>query len=680
MVLFQRTATKLFVLLFVCCFWAQAQQPLSNMNIDQVYALIDDLTNTKRDSAIALLEYALPRTQQLKDPEEHAKFMARNMLQRAGFFSHYGLDSANTCWQHALAYYKDHPNMKLLAEAYGVRAQMEMTQKGHTPGVLHYLDTAESYTVQQDDAFISAGLFYMHGYVLQMMERWQQSYEKTNRAAHYAELSNDSLTASAVHFLLARIHQYYGMHCKAQDEIISALAYGAGHWPTASLYETLGDVHSKKEEVTLAAQSYAAAIAELKKSTHTNYDHILKLYAKIGHGLLDANRSAEATEILKSMNALVADSLQHPVNKGYHTYYKVFKARILSLQGAHQAAHALIAGNRFLGEKKGFVVRKEFVEYYKYLAEIEANAGYSQKAFALLLKSGNLKDSINGYTNKKQLDDIETLYLTEKEKNTEIQLANAKLSKGKRNQALLGGGLLGLLLLSGSVVYLIRNRNFKQRERLKSELKEQQLGQMLNAQEEERKRIARELHDGIGQSLAALKMQLQLATKNQFSNQAISRVDALCKEVRGLSHQMMPIILQQNGIKDALEELIRLSLSKNGIETDLLIHGFDQRISTQIEVHLYRISQELIANILKHSQATKVGIQLLQRSERVSLVVEDNGKGMPKLKQKKKGLGMLSIASRMEAIGGKWSIDSKPGKGTLISISIPILTTERLTA
>jgi signal transduction histidine kinase len=673
-----RTPRGLCVLLLFCCTFTNAQNALDRLEIDALQELIDQYVNKDQDSAIALLEYALPRIQQLHNVRLRKRYLMENVLQRAIFYRHYGADSAQHCLERAHNYYRVNPNQKALAEIYYVYAGLEKLQNGYTPAALAYLDTAGDYALQQENLFTTSAIFYWQGFYLQMMERWPQSYEKVALAVSYAEASHDSLTLSASHFLLARVFQYYSMHCRAQDEIITALAYGKDVWQSARLLETLGDVHLKKGELPIAVETYTQAIhREFQYANRYKYIYVLKLYGKIGNAYLDASKWEKALETYAAANHLIADSIEAPLPKKYSFYY-LFKARILSQLGEHNTAIALVDSSPLVKRTIGKAIRTEYIDYYKYAAQIMQNGGQHEKAFSLLLTWGSLKDSINAYTSTRQLKDIEKLYLKEKEKSEEVQLANKELMRGKRNQAFLGGGILLMLLCGGTTVYRLRAKSCKQKERLREELKEQQLGQILNAQEAERKRIARELHDGIGQSLAALKMQLQLAEKSDFSKQTISRVDALCREVRCLSHQMMPIVLQQSGIKDALHELVVTSLEGNGIKTDLLIHGFEARIDQQLEVHLYRITQELIANILKHAEATKVGVQLMQRENNILLVVEDNGKGM--LNNAKGGLGTLNVKSRLESVGGKVEIESSVYRGTFIRITIPLYISERLTA
>lgn len=206
-------------------------------------------------------------------------------------------------------------------------------------------------------------------------------------------------------------------------------------------------------------------------------------------------------------------------------------------------------------------------------------------------------------------------------------------------------------------------------------LKRSQLKDVLVAQEEERRRIARELHDGIGQSLAALKMQIQAPSYLQDPVKSIQKIDILCKEVRLLSHQMMPLALEEQGLEKALKVLVEQSFTHSSVVAHFISDGFSHRLGALYEVHLYRIAQELISNILKHAEATEVGIQLLQNENRIVLITEDNGKGFS-FPINEKGMGLSNITSRLETLNGEIETESGAGKGTFVRITIPLHTGE----
>ncbi len=165
-------------------------------------------------------------------------------------------------------------------------------------------------------------------------------------------------------------------------------------------------------------------------------------------------------------------------------------------------------------------------------------------------------------------------------------------------------------------------------------------------------------------------MQLQFNKTPKALDATAQHLDNICNEVRSLSHQMMPIVLKENGLQSAVEQLIKHNFSASSIEVDFVHFGLQRRLTDNIEVNVYRITQELVSNILRHSKASKVTIQLLKGEKKLVLIVEDDGRGFNN-PGKAQGIGLSNINVRLEALGGKVQIQSSDGNGTYIHISIP---------
>ncbi len=143
------------------------------------------------------------------------------------------------------------------------------------------------------------------------------------------------------------------------------------------------------------------------------------------------------------------------------------------------------------------------------------------------------------------------------------------------------------------------------------------------------------------------------------------------KDLRNISHQMMPRALKDLGIIPALNDLLEGSLPYSNIKYSLEHFNIDERLPQKIEITLYRITQELINNIIKHSKADEVSVQLFKANNTIILIVEDNGVGI--LSQKnKKGIGLLNIASRLDLVKGSVNFEPSPKSGTLVTIKIPL--------
>jgi signal transduction histidine kinase len=200
---------------------------------------------------------------------------------------------------------------------------------------------------------------------------------------------------------------------------------------------------------------------------------------------------------------------------------------------------------------------------------------------------------------------------------------------------------------------------------------------VVSATEDERKRISKDLHDGIGQQLSALKLALQ-NFQNQLENNELKkqlgiisqRFSRSADEVRSISHQMMPRSLMEMGLLSAVEDLLRSSFQFSKIDYEFEHYGIDGRFQERIEISLYRILQELVNNIIKHSEATTVHVQLLKTGGKLILIVEDNGRGLSN--QEISGHGLLNIKNRLDIIKGKVNYEPSPNSGTLATVTIPL--------
>jgi len=204
----------------------------------------------------------------------------------------------------------------------------------------------------------------------------------------------------------------------------------------------------------------------------------------------------------------------------------------------------------------------------------------------------------------------------------------------------------------------------------------------LEAQEKERKRLSYELHDSIGQSLSAavLSMNKVLMDETVMSEdgkeklkQAIHYTNTGIQEARAIAHNLLPKSVEEAGLEDAIDTMLNsVSLVSNiNFNFNSNLNGF--RLSKEKEINIFRICQEALNNIIRHSQATEGSIQIMYYDEVLILTIDDNGEGFDsKSKKLKNGIGVGGMMSRAKAMGGDFEVSSKPKKGTHILIEIPI--------
>jgi two-component system, NarL family, sensor kinase len=305
----------------------------------------------------------------------------------------------------------------------------------------------------------------------------------------------------------------------------------------------------------------------------------------------------------------------------------------------------------------------------------EANA-----AMDALSKAYKVKDSVINEKSENKIAELETVYQSEK-KETQLKLQKAELTK---KNFLLWGAAAVLLLLISSGFSFYRKKQVQNKLQLQAEVMHQQdiaTKGIITAEENERKRIAADLHDGVGQMMSAAKMNLsafenELPFKDEQQKRSfetiISLVDESCKEIRSVSHQMMPNALLKSGLASAIKEFID-KIDTRVLKINLHTEGLNDRLESNVETVLYRVIQECVNNVIKHSGANTLDISLIKDNDGIAATIEDNGKGFnASAKEKFEGIGLKNITSRVEFLKGTVDFDSSPGNGTLVAIHVPV--------
>lgn len=330
------------------------------------------------------------------------------------------------------------------------------------------------------------------------------------------------------------------------------------------------------------------------------------------------------------------------------------------------------------------------LDLYSEMSRISALNSNYRDAYTYLLKETVLRDSIKSDRMQRNVAELEVKFDTE-QKERKIAQQDLLIEKEERQkyQILIGLVALGVLLIVTFILY--RNRLKYQRtiaaqkeaiqqQKIK-ELQQQNkllaLNSMIEGQEVERLRIAKDLHDSLGGLLSTVKAHFTTIQKEieqleqlNITEKTNSLIDEACIEVRRISHNMMPHALSISGLMGAVEDLAA-NLKEEGYETTLEMQKLPEMESTR-EVMVYRLLQEIISNIRKHAEAKSILIQLIPVEDELSILIEDDGKGFDyKAAMDKGGLGLKSINSRVQFLDGAIDWDSEPGKGTSITIKIP---------
>ena len=327
-------------------------------------------------------------------------------------------------------------------------------------------------------------------------------------------------------------------------------------------------------------------------------------------------------------------------------------------------------------------------EVYRSISDCYQKTNQLDKAYFYLDKYSQLKDSLLNEESIQQIAEMQTRFETEK-KDLEIKKQQAELLVNKADatkRKILNYILIAAALLTLLISYLFYNRyTLKQKALLNTEiLKQQELRSkaIIEAEENERRRIAQDLHDGVGQILSAAKLNLSglqdrlhltdIESQTMFKN-SMDLVDDSVKEVRAVSHNMMPNALLKSGLVAAVREFVNKLNTGEKLKIDLEINGLNERLEQTTEAILFRVLQEIVSNIVKHAKASHISIQLIKHDTELTVMVEDNGVGFDTKKINNfDGIGLKNIQSRIAFLKGSVNFDSAIGRGTTVVIEIPV--------
>ncbi len=318
-----------------------------------------------------------------------------------------------------------------------------------------------------------------------------------------------------------------------------------------------------------------------------------------------------------------------------------------------------------------------FVLTLKYLAKRREEAGRNKEASTLKSEVIELQETMYKAENQAQINELETKFKV-KELEQEKDLAKANVKTEKQQKQILLLSILGLVMLVLLGVLGIYLKNKKRETHQQQQLTKA----IINAEESERKRIASDLHDGVGQMFSAVKMNLAgligridlPKDEDRFlAEKTLALVDESCKEVRVISHKMMPNFLLKSGIASDIRSFIE-KIDEQKLKITFETNGFSDQLEYNEEVILYRVIQELINNVIKHAQANELRLSLEKTNKHIQVKVADNGKGFNyENALAKGGLGLKNILVRIEYLKGTINFTPNIPKGTIVIINIPIV-------
>ena len=453
----------------------------------------------------------------------------------------------------------------------------------------------------------------------------------------------------------------------------------------SSVYFIEGIYYHGVKEYDSARYYYTAFLEARERLKKINVLRKISTLSNIAGTYLEENRPAKAMPYINRVKELGTD----PAQKNYLSFFMAFVGLLegKALYQLKQFTAAIQVLEQSLNQLKttGGHLRNEVVDAYKDLADSYENLGDYRHALENKNIYSSLKDSLS---HKEKLDMISRqeirFRIAEKDKELiQQQLTIEKVNNKVRNKNAVIGSIAAIFLFLGLLLIMWRRRNIhKQKlqqqniENLQQKIKIERLNATIAGEEKERMRIARELHDGIGGLLTAAKMNFELVKHNAGDvqhadfNQGLKLLEEAGVELRQAAKNLMPEILLQEGLTRAVQVFCERVSEKSDTHISFQAFGDRKIIDNNFELSVYRIIQELVHNIVKHSKAKTALVQIsFQADGGMQITVEDDGVGINKTTlTHKAGMGLKNIQDRIKETGGKFDIQSAEGKGTSIYI------------
>lgn len=523
-----------------------------------------------------------------------------------------------------------------------------------------------------------------------------------NIGNQYHELGNFSAAAS--HYLQALALAEKTQHTAALNKVYNNLAsiflsmedYGKSYQYAAKACEL---ARQRRDTPRIASALVNLGYAQTKLGRYHQGEATFMEVIQLGRYLGD---STYVMDGLINSGSIYSDMNQHQKalrqyektmaitdvypDQDYRLYAQLGYGQELLKTGQPARADTIIASTITLARK--MQANDELRQTYFTAAEIKEALNQPVQALHYRKLYEALNDSLLGASTRKHVEQLEVAYQTaQKDK----ELAEKKLLLAEKDVQLEWKAkwqaifllTIALLAVLATLIWLrYRHRRKLHEQHLQTIEKErtvQVLEALMQGEEKERVRLSKDLHDGIGGMLSAVKMHFsairqeqEVLRQNPAYAHAVRLLDDAIGDVRKTAHNLMPETLYRLGLKDALQSFCNNISYSGTLQVSFYTTGEIGRFKPNFELSVYRIVQELVNNIIKHSKANEALVQLSQHDSLLSITVEDNGVGFNQQSAQQRGNGLSSLQSRIRALNGNIAIDAATGQGTTAYIEFDV--------
>lgn len=543
-----------------------------------------------------------------------------------------------------------------MADAQYAMGQLEAAYATNMRGVQVYQDLADS-------SLINYGLAYLNAAeIAKLLNEYGQSvrdFEAAKRIFQHQDNTTYYLWASyGQSLLLEEIHLYdeaREMRHEIMPQVINSGVVGLEF----AIYSHVVERHKRKGDLDSAriyAHKMIALCAELYRA-----EYCFGAYKTLTSLFITSGKKDSAQFYFQKLS----DSwINLKGNKNYDLDYYMVQAGLAYANGDLDKAQGILLQDIPRPENIESVEKRNKILKLQY--KLDTSRHHYESAYSQLVTIKSLEDSLTKQLLKNQFSYYQTLFDLNKRQQQiaeqDYQLTHMEL-KSKQERyfwiAVLGG-----LLFFGAIYYFIRKRNQDHRSR---QVQERYSRNLLLAQENERKRISRDLYNGVKQRLVLVQNILH----ESGDEDSINIVNKTLDEVRDISHGLHPSILDNVGLEVAIQEMVNSIELMEEITFKVDIGSVNEFLTDEQKLNIYRIAQEALSNISKHANTKSAKLVLLKQENQVILKIKDYGRGFVKTGNKI-GLGMKTMQERAAILGGVVNIKSTENKGTTIEARIPL--------
>ena len=396
----------------------------------------------------------------------------------------------------------------------------------------------------------------------------------------------------------------------------------------------------------------------------------------IAESLIESGRYKEAIPLLQQAISLGRDHFPYLVVTS-----SCLLGQALCHVGKYKEAETILTEG--LKETKTYNFKDIYEAFYTNLITVYRTTGQLQKA---LDYTDSLMEIRVALTNSESINAINQMEVKYKTAEKDKQLAQSELLIAQQKNkiinkniwiAAIAGGVFLLFIILAGLYRNVQNKQRLQAEQIKSLQQENTIGLLkgiVQGEENERGRIASELHDGVGGMLSAIMMRLMSIrhekediTSVPSYEEAMQLLTEMGDEIRITAHNLMPEVLLKQSLPTAIRTYCNYLREHNTLEIDFQSYGSFDGLTKNEKLNIYRIIQELLKNTIQHANATHVLVQLVVNEQQLTITVEDNGKGF-NTQDTKKGIGLHNLETRVLSMQGHFTVESEINKGTSVYI------------